>query len=208
MPPLFFRNQPNWERDLIIHSATKWIDGQGRVLGGAVLGSDEKIRPIFDFLRRTGACLSPFNAWILSKSLETLALRMERHSSNALAVASALEQHSRVASVRYPWLPSHPQHQLAQEQMTMGGGIVTVDLNGGQKECFKMINALKMLSITANLGDARTIITHPATTTHSKLDSDDQIRAGILPSTMRLSIGLEHFEDILSDLLQALDTLS
>lgn len=190
--------------DLSIHSATKWMDGQGRVLGGLVVGHERYVTPIYDFLRRTGPCMSPFNAWILSKSIETLELRMQRHCQNALELAQYLSQHKKVESVSYPWLPSHPQHDLAKQQMAMGGGIVTCHLKGSQSECFQFINKLEMLSLTANLGDSRTIITHPATTTHSKLTSEDQIKAGITPTTLRISVGLEHIADIISDIEQAL----
>lgn len=190
--------------DISIHSATKWMDGQGRVLGGMVVGTNDAVQPVFEFLRRTGACMSPFNAWLLSKSLETLELRMERHCQNALLLAQYLEGHLNVKKVRYPFLPSHPQYDLAQKQMTMGGGIVTFDIRGSKAEAFTMINQLKMLSITANLGDSRTIVTHPATTTHAKLSPEDQQKAGISDATMRISVGLEHIEDIITDFSQAL----
>ena len=190
--------------DLSIHSATKWMDGQGRVLGGLVVGHERYVTPIYDFLRRTGPCMSPFNAWILSKSIETLEIRMQRHCENALALAQYLADHDSVDRVIYPWLSSHPQHDLAKQQMTMGGGIVTCHLKGTQSECFQFINKLEMLSLTANLGDSRTIITHPATTTHSKLSPPDQVKAGITPTTLRISVGLEHITDIISDIQQAL----
>ena len=190
--------------DLSIHSATKWMDGQGRVLGGLVVGHERYVTPINDFLRRTGPCMSPFNAWVLSKSIETLELRMEKHCNNALQLSQYLSDHGRVDSVIYPWLPSHPQHELAKQQMTMGGGIVTCHLKGSQAECYEFINKLKMLSLTANLGDSRTIITHPATTTHSKLTAEDQLKAGITPTTLRISVGLEHIDDIIADIAQAL----
>ncbi len=189
--------------DISIHSATKWIDGQGRTLGGAVVGKKEVIAPIFDFLRRTGASMSPFNAWILSKSLETLQLRMQRHCDNAHSLADFLQHHDKVAKVKYPFLKNHPHYSLAKKQMTMGGGIVTVDLAGGKTECFNLINNLKMLSITANLGDSRTIITHPSTTTHSKLSNEEKLKAGISDSTLRISVGLEHIDDIIADIVQA-----
>ena len=190
--------------DIIIHSTTKWMDGQGRTMGGIVVGTEIAVAPIFEFLRRTGACMSPFNAWILSKSLETLELRMERHCQNAMKLAEFLENHTGIESVKYPFLPSHHQYELAQKQMTMGGGIVTCNIKGDKNTCFKMINRLKLLSITANLGDSRTIITHPATTTHSKLTEYDRIKAGIYPTTLRISVGLEHIDDIISDIAQAL----
>ncbi len=193
--------------DLSIHSATKWTDGQGRVLGGAVVGKKEYIQPIFDFLRRTGPSLSPFNAWILSKSLETLGLRMERHSSNALRLAEHLEAHEKVRRVRYPFLSSHPQYELAKNQMKYGGGIITIDIGSAKKEVFAFINRLTIPSITANLGDSRTIITHPATTTHSKLSKKEQEASDIYMSTIRLSIGLEDVEDLIEDMDQALNQL-
>lgn len=193
--------------DLSIHSATKWTDGQGRVLGGAVVGKKEYIQPIFDFLRRTGPSLSPFNAWILSKSLETLGLRMERHSSNALRLAEHLEAHEKVRRVRYPFLSSHPQYELAKKQMKYGGGIITIDIGSAKKEVFAFINRLTIPSITANLGDSRTIITHPATTTHSKLSKKEQEASDIYMSTIRLSIGLEDVEDLIEDMDQALNQL-
>lgn len=197
----------NLGADIVVHSATKWIDGQGRVLGGIIVGHHDLIQPIFDFLRRTGPCLSPFNAWLLSKSAETLAVRMERHCDNALQLAKWLESHDKVQSVKYPFLPSHSDFTLAKKQMTMGGGIVTVDLKGTQEDTFKFINTLTIPSITANLGDSRTIVTHPSTTTHSKLSKEDQINAGIQPSTLRLSIGLENIEDLISDISKALVTI-
>ena len=189
--------------DLIIHSGTKWIDGQGRVLGGMVVGPEEHIEPTFLFLKRTGSCLSPFNAWVLSKSLETLGIRMSQHSSNALALAEYLSEHRKIASIKYPFLSSHPQYTLAKKQMSEGGGIVTLDVKGDREEAFMFINNLKMLSITANLGDTRTIITHPATTTHSKLSPEERNSIGITDSTIRISVGLENIEDIITDIDQA-----
>lgn len=190
--------------DLSIHSATKWLDGQGRSMGGIVVGSTELIEPIYGFLRRTGASMSPFNAWLLSKSTETLDVRMERHCHNALLLAKYLSDHPAVQSVRYPFLESHPQYDLAKKQMTMGGGIVTCVLRGGQESCFRAINRTQLMSITANLGDSRTIITHPTTTTHSKLSEADRQKAGIMPGTLRISVGLEHIDDIIADFDQAL----
>ncbi|MEL6390135.1 MAG: aminotransferase class I/II-fold pyridoxal phosphate-dependent enzyme [Bacteroidota bacterium] len=192
--------------DLIIHSATKWIDGQGRVLGGLVQGTKTYVQPIFDFLRRTGACLSPFNAWILSKSLETLEVRMERHCSNALQLASFLESQSEVRKVVYPFLESHPQHDLAHRQMTMGGGIITIHFTNVKQVAFEFINRLRLPSLTANLGDSRTIITHPATTTHSKLSEEQRSQIGIHDGTIRISVGLEHIDDIIADFGQALSS--
>ncbi|MCL4116274.1 UNVERIFIED_CONTAM: hypothetical protein GTU68_057078 [Idotea baltica] len=193
--------------DLILHSATKWIDGQGRVLGGMVLGGNEAIMAVYDFIRRTGAALSPFNAWILSKSLETLEVRMDRHCSNALTIAKELESHPNIEKLIYPFLASHPQYDLAKKQMTAGGGIITIELKKGKAEAFKFINALKLPSVTANLGDARTIITHPSTTTHSKLSKEDQIAAGITQSTIRVSVGLESASDLLEDFHHALNAM-
>ncbi len=190
--------------DLIIHSATKFIDGQGRVLGGLVLGKKELTSPVYDFLRRTGSSLSPFNAWVLSKSLETLDLRVERHCNNAFELAKRFEKHEKLNAVRYPFLQSHEQHELAKQQMSMGGGLFTIDVKGGKKACFEFINQIKLLSITANLGDTRTIVTHPATTTHSKLSEADRLKAGITDGTIRISVGLEHVDDIYEDLNQAL----
>ena len=191
--------------DIVIHSATKWIDGQGRVLGGIIVGYQRYIDSIFDFLRRTGACLSPFNAWILSKSTETLEVRMERHCENAMTIADWLEGQKGIKVVRYPFLKSHPQYLLAKSQMSAGGGIITIDVKGGKEEAFRFVNLLKIPSITANLGDSRTIITHPGTTTHSKLSAEEQKKACIYPSTLRLSIGLEHPEDLIRDFEQALN---
>lgn len=191
--------------DIVIHSATKWIDGQGRVLGGLVVGSEEYIMPTYDFLRRTGASLSPFNAWLLSKSTETLDVRMQRHCETALSIAEQLEKHPKVQQVRYPHLPSHPQYHLAQELMKMGGGIITLDLATDKKGVFTFVNALSIPSITANLGDSRTIVTHPATTTHKKLSSEEQEQVGIRMSTLRFSIGLEDPQDLLDDIHQALE---
>lgn len=191
--------------DLVIHSATKYIDGQGRVLGGVVVGRADLIREIYLFSRITGPSLSPFNAWTLSKSLETLALRMERHCSNALYVAEQLKKHPAIDFVRYPFLPSHPHHAIARKQMTAGGGIVTIALKGGYDAGKKLMDALKIICISPNLGDSRSIATHPASSTHSKLSEAERLEAGILPGLIRISIGLEHREDILQDILQALN---
>jgi O-succinylhomoserine sulfhydrylase len=190
--------------DLVVHSATKWLDGQGRVLGGAVLGKKELIHEIYLFCRSTGPSLSPFNAWILSRSLETLDVRMERHSGNALHIAQQLENHPQIASLRYPFLPSHPQYEIAKRQMKNGGGIVCFDLKGGLAAGRTFLDRLKMLSLTANLGDTRSIASHPASTTHAKLTDEERAAVGITPGLIRISVGLEHKEDILSDVLQAL----
>jgi len=188
---------------LVIHSATKYIDGQGRVLGGAILGSEDLIQTCYDFIRRTGPSISPFNAWILSKSLETLSIRMDRHCDNALKLANYLESHSEVASVQYPFLPSFPQYELAKKQMNQGGGLVACVFKGGKARGQRLLNALQMISLTANLGDTRTIATHPPSTTHSKLNEQQLEEAGIHPGLIRFSVGLEHIEDIINDIEQA-----
>ena len=190
--------------DLVVHSATKWIDGQGRVLGGVVVGKKELIKNIYLFCRSTGPALSPFNAWLLSKSLETLDVRMERHASNALFIAEALENHKAIASLRYPFLASHPQHEVAKKQMTNGGGIVCFELKGGLEAGKTFLNNLKMLSLTANLGDTRSIASHPASTTHAKLSEAERQAVHITPGLIRISVGLEHRDDILADITQAL----
>src|SRR3954447_11324058 len=190
---------------IIVHSATKWIDGQGRVLGGVIVGDAKLIREIYLFCRNTGPSLSPFNAWILSKSLETLDVRLQRHCENALKVAHALEQHSKVAFVKYPFLSTHPQYDIAVKQMTAGGGIVCFEIKGGIESGKKFLNNLKMLSLTANLGDTRSIASHPASTTHSKLSEQERLAVGITPGLIRVSVGLEYIDDIINDLNQALD---
>lgn len=191
--------------DLVVHSGTKWMDGQGRVLAGIVAGKQELIDQVQGFCRHTGPALSPFNAWILSKSLETLAVRMERHCSNALQLAQFLEEHEKVNRVFYPFLPSHPQHELARKQMRLGGGIVTFDIKGGTEAALQFLNNIKMISLSSNLGDARSIVTHPATTTHSKLSPEERGAVGITDGLIRVSVGLEHVEDIIADVDQALD---
>ena len=193
--------------DLVVHSATKWLDGQGRVLGGVVVGKKDLIDEIYLFCRSTGPALSPFNAWVLSKSLETLDVRMERHAKNALQIATALEAHPAIASLRYPFLPSHPQHVIAIEQMQNGGGIVCFELIGGLQAGRTFLNNLKMLSLTANLGDTRSIASHPASTTHAKLTEEERQAVNITPGLIRISVGLEHCDDILDDILQALQKL-
>lgn len=190
--------------DLIVHSATKWLDGQGRVLGGAVLGRKDLIHEVYLFCRSTGPALSPFNAWILSRSLETLDVRMERHSSNALHIAQALEGHAKISSLRYPFLPSHPQYDIAKRQMKNGGGIVCFELRDGLEAGRTFLDKLRLLSLTANLGDTRSIASHPASTTHAKLTPDERATVGITPGLIRISVGLEHRDDILQDILQAL----
>lgn len=191
--------------DIITHSATKWIDGQGRVLGGVVAGRKELVDEVFQFCRSTGPALSPFNAWVLSKSLETLAVRMERHSENARRLALALQHNPHLHQVRYPMLESHPQYAIARRQMTAGGGIVCFELKGGMERGKRFLNALQMLSLTANLGDTRSIATQPASTTHAKLPEEERQRVGISPGLIRISVGLEHWEDILRDITGALD---
>jgi len=191
--------------DLSVHSATKYMDGQGRVLGGVTVGKKELMDKMMFFIRHTGPAMSPFNAWVLSRSLETLNLRMDRHCANALALAETLEQHEEILDVKYPFLPSHPQYELAKKQMKAGGGIVTFEVKGGQERAFRFIDALQMIKYTSNLGDTRTIATHPASTTHSKLREDERLLLGIRPGTIRLSVGLEDQNDIIHDIIQALE---
>lgn len=190
---------------LVIHSATKLIDGQGRVLGGVTVGNADLIREIYLFSRNTGPALSPFNAWILSKSLETLAVRVDKHCENALKVAEFLESHSKVNWVKYPFLKSHPQYEVAKKQMKLGGNIVAFEVKGGIEAGRKFLNAIKMCSLSANLGDTRSIVTHPASTTHSKLSEEDRLEVSITDGLVRISVGLEHVDDIIKDLEQALN---
>ncbi|MBL7917907.1 MAG: aminotransferase class I/II-fold pyridoxal phosphate-dependent enzyme [Bacteroidia bacterium] len=190
--------------DLVIHSATKYMDGQGRVLGGVVVGKKELIHEIYLYGRLTGPSLSPFNAWVLTKSLETLSLRMERHCENALYVAEKLEGHSSLENVSYPFLKSHPHHHIAKRQMKAGGGIITVTVKGGYDGAKNFLDKLKMIKISPNLGDSRSIATHPASSTHCKLSEEDRLAVGITPGLVRISIGLENKEDILTDILNAL----
>lgn len=190
--------------DIVVHSATKFIDGQGRSMGGAVLGPSELIEEVIFFARHTGPSLSPFNAWVLSKSLETLAVRMDRHCASALTIAEQLQQHPAIEQVHYPGLPSHPQHELAARQMKAGGGLVTLQVKGGIQGAMRFINQLQMITRSANLGDTRTIATHPATTTHSKLSDEERAAVGITPGLVRISVGLEAVEHILEDIRQAL----
>jgi O-succinylhomoserine sulfhydrylase len=189
---------------LVVHSATKFIDGQGRTLGGAIIGDKSLVADARFFARHTGPALSPFNAWMLSKSLETLAVRMDRHCTNALSLASHFEGHADVESVRYPFLPSHPQYALAQQQMRAGGGIVVLVLRGGIERCRRFLDALALCSHSPNLGDTRTIVTHPTSTTHSKLTEEERQRVGIVPGLVRVSVGLEHVGDVIADIEQAL----
>jgi len=190
--------------DLVIHSATKFIDGQGRVLGGATVGKKELIDEIYAFSRSTGPAMSPFNAWVLSKSMETLAVRMDRHCDNALQLAEFLVLHDKVEWVKYPFLSTHPKYDIAVKQMRAGGGVLSFGLKGDQKTGVKFLNALKMCSLTANLGDSRTIVTHPASTTHAKLTDEERLKVDITPELIRVSVGLEHVEDIIADIDQAL----
>lgn len=190
--------------DLSIHSGTKFMDGQGRVLGGITVGRSDLIKEIYIFSRNTGPALSPFNAWVLSKSLETLAVRMDRHCENALKLAEYLEQNNKVSWVKYPFLKSHPQYEIAKKQMKAGGGVLAFELKGGIDAGRTFLDNLKMLSLSANLGDARSIATHPASTTHSKLTETERLEAGITPGLVRISVGLEAIEDIIADVEQAL----
>ena len=186
--------------DIIIHSATKYIDGHGRCLGGAVLGKKEVLEPVYGFLRTAGPTMSAFNAWVFLKGLETLHIRMDAHSRNALALAQWLEQQPKVSRVYYPGLDSHPQHALAMRQQKTGGAIVSFDVKGGKEAAWQLIDATQMISITANLGDAKSTITHPATTTHSRVSAEARTAAGIGDGLVRIAVGLEHIEDIKNDL--------
>lgn len=191
--------------DLVIHSATKLLDGQGRVMGGITVGNEELVDQVYRFARITGPALSPFNAWTISKSLETLAVRVDRHCQNAKNLAEALESNPKILKVRYPFLPSHPQYELAKKQMSQGGNIVTIEIKGGLESGRNFLNAIKMCSLTANLGDTRTIVSHPASTTHGKLLKEERAEVGITDGLIRISVGLEHIEDIKNDVMQALE---
>ncbi|MEK6547868.1 MAG: aminotransferase class I/II-fold pyridoxal phosphate-dependent enzyme [Bacteroidota bacterium] len=193
--------------DLVIHSATKYIDGQGRVLGGVICGKKVYMDEIRFFARHTGPSLSPFNAWILSKSLELLDLRMQKHSENAQALAEALDGHAALVQVKYPFLKSHPQYDLAKRQMKYGGGILTLDIKGGFEKVVAFSKALKIASISPNLGDSRTIITHPASTTHAKIAAEEKVALGITDGLVRVAVGLESIEDLKADFLQALNAI-
>jgi O-succinylhomoserine sulfhydrylase len=201
----YLQNPANFGAHLICHSATKFIDGQGRTMGGAVLGSKDIIREVLTMARQTGPCLSPFNSWILSKSLETLSIRMEKHCTNALALAQYFEQSKEIKIVKYPFLDSHPQHILAKKQMKLGGGLVSFKIKGGAERCKRFIDNIEMLSHTTNLGDSRTTITHPASTTHSKLTLEERESVGISDDLIRISVGLEHIDDIIADLQKAIE---
>ncbi|MFB9053427.1 trans-sulfuration enzyme family protein [Formosa undariae] len=201
----YLQNPIKFGADIVIHSATKLMDGQGRVLGGVAVGRADLIREIYLFSRNTGPALSPFNAWVLSKSLETLAVRVDKHCENALKVAEFLEGHENVSLVKYPFLKSHPQYEIAKKQMKLGGNIIAFEVKGGVEGGRAFLNKIKLLSLSANLGDTRTIVTHPASTTHSKLSTEDRLETGITDGLVRISVGLEHTEDIISDLNQALN---
>ncbi|MBB5268551.1 O-succinylhomoserine sulfhydrylase [Algibacter amylolyticus] len=200
----YLQNPIKLGADLVIHSATKLMDGQGRVLGGITVGSKELIREIYLFSRLTGPSLSPFNAWVLSKSLETLALRVEKHCENAIKIATFLEEHPKVTWVKYPFLKSHPKYDIAKKQMRLGGNIVAFEVEGGLKGGKSFFDSVKMCSLSANLGDTRTIVTHPASTTHAKVEPEVKKAAGITDGMVRISVGLEHVDDIIQDLEQAL----
>ena len=194
--------------DLVIHSGTKLMDGQGRVLAGITVGNRDLIDQIYRFSRITGPALSPFNAWLLSKSLETLGVRVDRHCDNALRIAEFLEEHPKVNWVKYPFLKSHPQHELALKQMKAGGCVVAFEVDGGLESGRRFFDSIKMLSLSANLGDTRSIVTHPASTTHSKLNPEERKETGITDGMVRISVGLEHYEDIITDIKQALERIA
>ena len=200
----YLQNPIAFGADLVIHSATKLIDGQGRVLGGVTVGKKELIREIYLFSRNTGPALSPFNAWVLSKSLETLAVRVEKHCRNALKLAQFLESHPKVNWVKYPFLKSHPKYDIAKKQMKLGGNIVAFEVKGGVQGGKTFFDSIQMCSLSANLGDTRTIVTHPASTTHSKLAQEDKAVVGITDGMVRCSVGLEHVDDIIADIERAL----
>ena len=201
----YLLNPIKYGADIVVHSATKLLDGQGRVLGGVAVGKKDLIREIYLFSRNTGPAMSPFNAWVLSKSLETLPVRVEKHCENALKVAEFLESQNKVNWVRYPFLKSHPQYEVAKEQMKLGGNIVAFEIHGGIDSGREFLNSLKMCSLSANLGDTRTIVTHPASTTHSKLSEEDRMEVSITDGLVRVSVGLEHIDDIIEDLNLALN---
>ncbi len=190
--------------DIVVHSATKFIDGQGRAIGGVIVGKESLMKDIRFFTRQTGPSLSPFNAWLFSKSLETLSVRMDRHCSNALKLAEFLESHSKVKSVKYPFLESHPQYDLAKTQMKAGGGVVVFEMKDGYDGATAFLDNINMLSLSANLGDTRTIATHPASTTHSSLSEEERLAVNITPGLIRISVGLEDINDIIEDIDQAL----
>ena len=201
----YLLNPIKYGADIVVHSATKLMDGQGRVLGGVAVGKKELIREIYLFSRNTGPAMSPFNAWILSKSLETLAIRVDKHCDNALKVAKYLETQPKVNQVKYPFLKSHPQYEIAKKQMRLGGNIVAFEIDGGIDAGRKFLNNIKMCSLSANLGDTRTIVTHPASTTHGRLSEEDRLEVGITDGLVRVSVGLEYIDDIINDLNIALN---
>lgn len=203
----YLQNPIKFGADLVIHSATKLIDGQGRVLGGITVGSEELIREIYLFSRLTGPSMSPFNAWVLSKSLETLAVRADRQCDNALKLAEFLEAHPKVKWVKYPFLKSHPNYAIAKKQMKLGGTIVAFEVEGGILGGKTFFDSIEMCSLSANLGDSRTIVTHPASTTHAKLAEEDKLAVGITAGMVRCSLGLEHIDDIIADIDQALSKI-
>jgi O-succinylhomoserine sulfhydrylase len=193
--------------DLVIHSATKYLDGQGRCIGGAVVGDSETLEQIYGVVRTGGPSMSPFNAWVFNSGLETLALRMKAHCDNALAVAKWLEAHPNVIKVNYPGLSSHPGHELAKKQQSGFGGVLSFVAKGERDGAWKIINSTNLVSITANLGDVKTTITHPATTTHGRLSDEDKARSGIVEGLLRIAVGLESVDDIVADLAAGLDHL-
>ncbi len=201
----YLQNPIKFGADLVIHSATKLIDGQGRVLGGVTVGKADLIQEIYLFSRNTGPALSPFNAWVLSKSLETLAVRVDKHCENALKVAKHLEKHKKIILVKYPFLTSHPQYLIAKQQMRQGGNIVAFEIKGGIEAGRSFLNKISLCSLSANLGDTRTIVTHPASTTHSKLSEKERLETGITGGLVRVSVGLENVDDVIKDLDQALN---
>lgn len=203
----WLQNPIKFGADLVIHSATKLIDGQGRVLGGVTVGNAALIREVYLFSRNTGPALSPFNAWVLSKSLETLPVRLDKHCDNALRLAEFLETEPNAENVKYPFLESHPQYEIAKKQMKKGGNVVSFEIKGGIEAGRRFINAIELCSRSANLGDTRSIVTHPASTTHGRLSEEDRLEAGIKPGLVRVSVGLEHVDDIIADLKQALNAI-
>ncbi|MDA8596510.1 aminotransferase class I/II-fold pyridoxal phosphate-dependent enzyme [Flavobacteriaceae bacterium] len=203
----YLQNPIKFGADLVIHSATKLMDGQGRVLGGVTVGSEALIKEIYLFARITGPAMSPFNAWVLSKSLETLGVRADRQCENALKLAKFLEAHPKVNWVKYPFLKSHPQYEIARKQMRLGGVVVAFEVKGGVQGGRAFFDSIEMCSLSANLGDTRTIVTHPASTTHAKLAQEDKLAVGITDGSVRLAVGLEHVDDIIFDINQALDSV-
>ena len=201
----YLQNPLRWGAHIVTHSTTKFIDGQGRTIGGVILGDEKIIEELRTFIRHTGPAMSPFNAWVLSKSLETFGLRMERHCESAMKLAKHLEERDDVEWVRYPHLPSHPAYEIAKKQMKLGGGLVSIEVSGGIERGSRFLDALRMISLTSNLGDSRSIATHPASTTHSKLTTEQRAEVGISPGLIRFSVGLEDPVDIIDDIDRALD---